>query len=303
MKQSKKWILLVLVSVVYHCGYAGETGLVAFMTDFGVKDGAVAAMKGVALGVDRDLQLVDITHEIPPQDVRSGAYRLDAVAKYLPRGTVFVVVVDPGVGTNRKSIVLKTKSGHYFVGPDNGSFTLVAEHLGIDEVREIDEEVNRLKGSEGSATFHGRDVYAYTGARLAGRKIGFDEVGPGLNKGIVALDRQKVEVGQGVIIGHIPVLDVQYGNVWTNIDQATFEKAGGSLGAEIEVEIYNGNKLVWSGDLRYCRTFGEVEKGQYLIYINSVGNIALGMNQGDFAKANEIGSGDNWVIRLKFRIV
>ncbi len=149
-------------------------------TDFSLKDGAVSAMKGVAFGVDHNLKIFDLTHEIPPYNIWEGAYRLYQTASYWPQGSVFVSVVDPGVGTDRKSVVLKTKNGQYFVSPDNGTLTLVAESLGIESVRQIDEKTNRLKGSEKSYTFHGRDVYAYTGARLASGAITFEQVGPEL---------------------------------------------------------------------------------------------------------------------------
>ena len=111
-------------------------GIVVYETDFGLKDGAVSAMRGVALSVDPTLRLEDLTHEIPAFNIWEGAYRLNATAPYWPPGTVFVSVIDPGVGTERKSVVLKTKSGHYFVSPDNGTLTLVAERLGIEAVRE-----------------------------------------------------------------------------------------------------------------------------------------------------------------------
>ncbi len=126
-----------------------------FQSDFGEKDGAVASMRGVAYGVSPGLPMFDLTHEIPTFDIWAAAYRLNQVASYWPAGTVFVSVVDPGVGTDRKSVVLQTESGHYFVTPDNGTLTLVADELGVAAVREIDEAVNRLKDSEKSYTFHG----------------------------------------------------------------------------------------------------------------------------------------------------
>ena len=143
----------------------------------GSLDGAVASMKGVAVGVSPDIHIYDLTHQIEPYNIWQGALRLAQTAEYWPAGTVFVSVVDPGVGTERKSIVLRTKSGHYFVTPDNGTLTFVAPRLGIDAVREIDEAVNRRKNSEKSFTFHGRDVYAYTAARLAAGVISFEQVG------------------------------------------------------------------------------------------------------------------------------
>ncbi|MFQ5974227.1 MAG: S-adenosyl-l-methionine hydroxide adenosyltransferase family protein, partial [Alphaproteobacteria bacterium] len=211
---------------------ADETnGIIVYQTDFGLKDGAVSAMKGVAIAVDPTLRLEDLTHEIPAFDIWEGAYRLNTTVPYWPEGTVFVSVIDPGVGTDRRSVVLKTGTGHFIVTPDNGTLTLVAESLGIDGVREIDEETNRLPGSEQSFTFHGRDIYSFTAARLAAGVIDFDDVGPELESEIVTIAFQKPEFQGTSVAGSIPVLDVQFGNVWTNIDRATFEKLGVSLGA------------------------------------------------------------------------
>jgi len=134
---------------------------------------------------------------------------------------------------------------------------------------------------------------------LASKKIRFDEVGPRLKNEIVRLELQKVEVNKGEITGNIPVLDPQYGNVWTNINQETFESLGIQLNDKIEVEIYEESRLVLKRTLKYCRTFGEVKKGQELIYINSVGNVAIGINRGDFAEVNNVRSGKNWTIKLK----
>jgi S-adenosylmethionine hydrolase len=135
-------------------------GMIVYQSDFGLKDGAVSAMRGVALSVDPTLRLENLTHEIPAFDIWEGAYRLNTTAPYWPPGTVFVSVIDPGVGTGRRSVVLESRSGHYFVSPDNGTLTLVAEALGIEAVREIDESKARLPGSAQSYTFPGRDVYA-----------------------------------------------------------------------------------------------------------------------------------------------
>ncbi len=136
-------------------------------SDFGTTERFVASMKGVALRVDANLQIHDLTHHIQPFNVWQASYMLAGTIDYWPKGTVFVSVVDPGVGTDRRSVVAKTGTGHYVVTPDNGSLTLVADKQGVVEVRQIDETINRRPGSEDSHTFHGRDVYAYTGARLA----------------------------------------------------------------------------------------------------------------------------------------
>src|SRR5690606_18518258 len=172
-----------------------------FQSDFGTRDSAVASMKGVAVSVSEDLSIYDLTHEIPPYNIWEGSLRLVQAAGYWPKGTVFVSVVDPGVGTDRKSIVMRSKSGHFFVTPDNGTLTFVAEELGVDEVREIDEAVNRLANSEESYTFHGRDVYSYTGARLAAGVIGFKEVGRRLPRRVVSIPYQKPVLEDGLVKG------------------------------------------------------------------------------------------------------
>jgi S-adenosylmethionine hydrolase len=210
------------------------------MTDFGVKDGAVAAMKGVALNLAPNLTIHDLTHEIPAYNIWEGAFRLQQTAPYWADGTVFVCVVDPGVGTKRKSIILKTKANHYYVGPDNGLFTLVAENEGIDEIREIS-EANRLPSSQNSYTFFGRDVFAYSGAKLASNKISFEEVGEKVdNNTLVKLDYPKPTFENGFISGGIPILDIQYGNVWTNINQKIMNQLGLKIGDKLLVKIFDG---------------------------------------------------------------
>ena len=143
----------------------GQAQVLVYQTDFGVKDGAVAAMKGVAFGVSPDLAQFDLSHEIPPFDVWEAAYRLRQTVPYWPAGTVFVSVVDPGVGSARRSVVAKLTSGQFIVTPDNGTLTLLALEIGIDELRLLEEGRNRLPGSSASYTFQGRDLYAYTAAR------------------------------------------------------------------------------------------------------------------------------------------
>src|SRR3954467_15954589 len=190
-----------------------QNNTVVFQSDFGLKDGAVSEMKGVAMGVSSDLKLFDLTHEIPAYNIWEAAYRLQQSAPYWPAGTVFVSVVDPGVGSSRKSVVLKTKTGQFFVTPDNGTLTLIAQNMGIDAIREIDETKNRRPGSGESYTFHGRDVYGYTAARLAAGVITFEEVGAELPKQVVSIPYQKAVYQNGVLKGTIDVHDVQYGNI------------------------------------------------------------------------------------------
>ena len=177
-------------------------------------------MKGVAYSVSENLLISDLSHENP--SIFEGAYRLYQTEQFWPPGTVFVAVVDPGVGTERLSVVLKTRSGHYFVGPNNGLLSLVAERDGIEGLRQIDERVNRRPGSDDSHTFHGRDVFAYTGARLAAGVINFEQVGPPLPpEKLIRLSYRQPKREGSKVLGIIPVLDVQFGNVWTNIPKAS----------------------------------------------------------------------------------
>lgn len=269
------------------------------MTDFGLKDGAVSAMRGVAFGVDPTLNVSDLTHEIPEYDIWVGAYRLYQTANYWPAGTVFVSVVDPGVGTERKSVVVKTKGGRYFVNPNNGLLTLIVERDGVAEVREIDEKLNRLKGSGESYTFHGRDVYAYTGARLASGKITFQQVGPKASAGsIVRIPYQKAEKAGNVVKGMIPVLDVQYGNVWTNIPKDLFDQLGIPIGGKVRIRAFNEGKLVDETVAPYQNTFGDVPEGQPLVYLNSLMCISVAINMDSFAAKHKVESGPSWSVEI-----
>lgn len=277
---------------------ARADGVLVLQSDFGMKDGAVAAMKGVAIAVSADLVIHDLTHEIPPYNIWEAALRLDQVVEYWPQGTVFVSVVDPGVGTDRDSVVLKTNSGHYFVTPDNGTLTFVAEKLGIAAVREIDEAVNRRENSEMSYTFHGRDVYAYTGARLAAGVIRFEQVGRELPANIVSIPYQRPTFEDESLRGNIPILDVQYGNVWTNIDRDVFNKLGLLQGDVVRVVIREDGRSVYDRSVPYVATFGDVPVGEPLLYLNSLNNVALALNQGDFAGEHGIRSGPAWEIRI-----
>jgi S-adenosylmethionine hydrolase len=273
-----------------------QKNVLVFQSDFGLKDGAVSTMKGVAYSVSPDLRMFDLTHEIPPYNIWEAAYRLNQTASYWPAGTVFVSIVDPGVGSNRKSIVMRTKTGHYFVTPDNGTITLVAESLGVDEVREIDETKNRLQNSNDSYTFHGRDVYAYTAARLASGTIKFQEVGGIIKTELVKLLYQKPELNDNKIKGTIDVLDIQYGNVWTNINQELIKKSQMKVGDWVTVTIYHDDKLVYEGKILYEKTFSAVGEGEPVAYLNSLLNFSVGINMGSFADMHHIKSGPGWSI-------
>ncbi|MGM9511786.1 SAM hydrolase/SAM-dependent halogenase family protein [Larkinella sp. GY13] len=295
---NRKTALLLIHGWLMATALFAQNGVLVFQSDFGLKDGAVSAMKGVAVGVSPTLKIFDLTHDIPAYNIWEAAYRLLQTAPYYPEGTVFVSVCDPGVGTERKSVVLLTQSGHYFVTPDNGTLTLIAEKLGIQEVREIDEAVNRLRNSTESYTFHGRDVYAYTGARLAAKVISLAQVGKKLPAEVWKIPYQQPAFENGVLKGTVPVLDVQYGNVWTNIPKPLFEQLGAKTGENLRIRIFNKNKSVFKGTALFVNTFGESKEGGNVAYFNSLLNFSVAVNRGDFARKYRISSGPDWRVEI-----
>ena len=297
MRLSAATGLLLAAFLAFNAG-AAQPALV-LQSDFGLLDGAVASMKGVAVGVSPDIHIYDLTHHIEPFNIWQGALRLAQTAEYWPAGTVFVSVVDPGVGTDRKSIVLRTKSGHYFVTPDNGTLTFVAPRLGIDAVREIDEAVNRRKDSEQSFTFHGRDVYAYTAARLAAGVITFEQVGRELPPEVIAIPHEAARFEDGVVYGNIQTDDGNYGNIWTNVDRATFGRLGVSRGDVVRIKILKDGEEVLNLSAPFVATFGVVEVGKPLLYLNSLDSVSLAINQKNFAKEYGVGSGPAWSIQIR----
>ena len=271
-------------------------------SDFGTTERFVASMKGVALGVDPNLQIHDLTHHIEPFNVWQASYMLAGTIDYWPEATVFVSVVDPGVGTERKSVVVRTGTGHYVVTPDNGSLTLVADKQGVLEVREIDETVNRRPGSESSHTFHGRDVYAYTGARLAAGLIAFEEVGQLLEPNIVTLHFQQPErLEDDSVVGNITHVEIPFGNIVTNIPKSLVDDLGLAPedGVTVTVEITQSGKPIFRQQIPYVPSFGYVDEGRPLLYSDSLQTIGLAINSGNFARHYEVRAGADWTIRLK----
>jgi hypothetical protein len=291
------WLLLLIAVAVPAWSAGGAPGLIVLQTDFGLKDQAVAAMRGVIRGVDRRIVIDDLTHEIPAYNVWEAAYRLNAVIDYWPGDTIFVSVVDPGVGTERKSVVARLTSGHTIVTPDNGTLTLVADRVGLKAVRQIDEQTERLPGSRDSYTFFGRDVYAYVGAQLASGRMKFDAVGP-LRPDIVRLPYEKARQEGDRLVGGIPVLDPQYGNLWTNIPASALASLDLKPGDRAALQISDGAARRVSIELAYVHTFGDVEVGQPLLYVNSVGTLAVALNQGNFSTAYGVTSGPSWRVEI-----
>ena len=271
-----------------------------FQTDFGYADGAVSAMYGVAESVSPDLRIYDLTHDIPQYDIWEASYRLIQTVGYWPAGSVFVSVVDPGVGSTRRSIAVKTHGGQYLITPDNGSLTHIKRVVGLAGAREIDEAVNRLPGSGESYTFHGRDIYAYTGARLAAGIINFEGVGPEVDPAsVIELPVLPAQLEGEEVTGTIDVLDVRFGSLWTNIPRELFLALGVGHGGRVEVSIRNETRVVYRNSIPYAKSFADVYVGEQLIYVNSLDNMAIAINQGNFARAFSIGTGNTWQVTLR----
>ncbi|MGN0312718.1 MAG: S-adenosyl-l-methionine hydroxide adenosyltransferase family protein [Lachnospiraceae bacterium] len=269
-------------------------------TDFGTADGAVSAMYGVASSVDPELKVYDLTHEIPQYDIWEASYRLIQTVSYWPAGSVFVSVVDPGVGSTRRSIAVETATGQYIITPDNGTLTHVKKMVGIKAARIIDETVNRLPNSGESYTFHGRDVYVYTGARLASGMIDFTGVGPEVPvDSVIELPTFSPVVEGDKITGTIDVLDVRFGSLWTNISRESFLKLGIAHGDRVEISIENETRTLYKNIMTYAKSFADVYVGEPLMYVNSLDCMAVAINQGSFARAYNIGTGTSWKLTIR----
>ena len=257
------------------------------------------AMAGVAKSVSKDLDVYTLAQLIPLYDISAASNSLRYNSQTWPTGTVLVSVVDPGVGTERKSVVLKTKNGYYFVSPDNGSLSGPVKAYGIEAVREIDESINRREGTEWSHTFHGRDVYSYTGARLAAGVITFEEVGPLLEPKVMMLELPEARLEDGVLYGVVAGGVGRLGNVSFNINRQLFSQLNVSLGELVGVIIRNQQEVIWQGNLPYVRTFGEVPLGDPLLFVNSSGLMSVAINQGNFANTHNIQKGGDWTVEIR----
>ena len=274
--------------------------LLVFQSDFGLSDGAVSAMYGVSFGVDPGLTISDLTHLIPQFNIWEGSYRLLQTVQYWPEGTVFVSIVDPGVGSDRIALVVKTAGGQYIVTPNNGTLTHIKRYFGITEAREIDESVNRLPNSGESHTFHGRDIFAFTGARLASGIISYEEVGPVYDIDAILELPIKESISNGDIVnGIIDIVDKPFGNLWTNISREQFKKIAHTHGDPFELSIKTDGRTVYKNIVTYGRSFADLHIGEPLVYVNSLDNLGVAINQGSFASAYRIGSGTNWEVSIR----
>ena len=273
--------------------------LLVFQTDFTYKEGAIAAMYGVVKSVDRNLEIIDATHEIPQYDIWSASYRLYQYVPFWPEDTVFVSVVDPGVGTSRKACVAKLKNGNYVVTPDNGTLTHLDKYFGIVEVREIDETVNRLRGKDNEevAVFHGRDLFGYCAAKLASGVIYYEEVGPKYDlKDIKRLNIVEPTIEGNKIIGSFEIMDPNFGNLWGNVPKKMFEDFGFKYGDKVKTTIYKDNVEVFSKELYYYKSFSMAQDHTVMIYNNELNKISIAEVVGNVAKDYNLGYGSEYKV-------
>jgi S-adenosylmethionine hydrolase len=250
---------------------------IVFMTDFGVLDDSVAICRGVMYSIMPDVRIVDLTHQVTPFSIADGARFLYGVTPYFPASTVFVVVIDPTVGSTRKAIVAKSRRGQLFVLPDNGLLTLVEQRDGIDTVREITNP-DWMIGGKMSSTFHGRDIFSPVGAHVA-RGDDWTKVGPEMPvKDLVRLEIKSAQVDERGLTGEVIATDGPFGNLVTNVSAEDFLKLGYQRGEEVPVTL--GDKEM---RIKFVKTFSDVPLKEPLLYIDSRGRLGLALNQSSFA--------------------
>lgn len=253
---------------------------IVFMTDFGTANDSVAICRAVMMGIAPDARIMDITHQVTPFSIEEGARFLAAVSPYYPSGTVFVAVIDPGVGTTRKAVVVKTKKGQLFVLPDNGLISPVIDRDGLESAREITNS-EWMIGQAISSTFHGRDIFSPVGAHLA---AGWDYtmVGPVVQQLVRLMPRVATTTENG-IEGEIVALDDPFGSLISDIPEDEFQKLGYSIGDRLTVQL---NKKPFT--VPYVKTFMDVPVGEPLLYVNSRGKISMALNERNFSLVNKI---------------
>jgi S-adenosylmethionine hydrolase len=276
--------------------------ILVFQTDFTYKEGAVCAMYGVVKSVDRQLEIIDGTHEIPQYDIWSASYRLYQSMRFWPEDTIFVSVVDPGVGTPRKASVARTADGYFVVTPDNGSLTHLKQWVGITSIREIDQAVNRLRGknTEEVSVFHGRDLFSYCAARLASGIITFEQVGPEYPLSeIITFPIEEPALSDGKVKGIFEIGDPNYGNLWTNIPLSMFTDAGFRYGDMLHLIVRHQHQIVFDKMVLFHKSFGFAPKGEPIIYNNELMKVSLAVSQGNFSERYGLNYGSDWEVEFE----
>jgi S-adenosylmethionine hydrolase len=256
--------------------------VIGFMTDFDVKDDAVGICKAVMLGIAPHATIIDITHQVTPFDIAEAGRFLAGSAPYFPHDAVFVAVIDPTVGSTRKAIIAKSKVGQYFVLPDNGMITQLADRDGLMGAREITNPAWMI-GARLSSTFHGRDIFSPAGAHLA-RGDDWTEAGPALDLAkLVRLKNTTATIDANGLHGQVIGTDGPFGNLVLNVPAETFAKLGYTLGDRVPLTIAGE-----AYKLPFVKTFSDVPVGEGLLYIDSRGRLSVGIDQGNVAAAHHV---------------
>lgn len=264
---------------------AASLRTIGFMTDFDVKDDAVGICKAVMEGVAPGVKVIDITQQVTPFDIEEGARFLAGSAPYFAKDAVFVVVIDPGVGSTRKAIIAQSRVGQFFVLPDNGLLTLVQDRDGIVAAREITNP-EWMIGAALSSTFHGRDIFSPAGAHLA-RGDDWTTAGPEVEvTKLVRLDIHSATVDASGLHGKVIGTDGPFGNLVLNVPAETFAKLGYAKGDMVPITL-GGHPY----NFPLVKTFSDVAVGKPLFYIDSRGRLSLGINQGNFSTTYKISPG------------
>lgn len=274
-------LLLAASALLVACGRQPATApaprpTIVFMSDFGTANDAVAICRAVIFSIAPESKLTDITHQVTPFSIEEGARFLFGVTPYYPAGTVFLAVIDPGVGTSRKAVIVKSKKGQYFVLPDNGLVTPVLDRDGFDSAHEITNTAWMLQPAV-SSTFHGRDIFSPAAAHLA---AGWDYALAGPE--VTDLVHLKVRVSSATdrgIEGQVIGLDDPFGSLITDISADDFKQLGYAVGDKVVVEL---DKRAIT--LPYVKTFMDVPVGEALLYVDSRGRMAIALNQGNYAR-------------------
>lgn len=273
---------------------------VVLQTDFGEGNVSVSTMKGVCRIVDPTLEVFDSTHSVRPFDVLKASDALFYVIPFWPAGTVFVSVVDPGVGTSRKSCVALLENGSYVVTPDNGTLTYIKDRLGIKQVRQIDETTNRYPTTRDVHIFHGRDVYAYTAALLAGGVIDYEGVGPEYPVSqIVEAPYVKPQKLPDGVYGMIADSSTHFGLVTTNIPFRWLAECGMEYGDNVKIRIEHSGGCVLEEIVPIAKSFGFVPEGSDLVYNSETSMIEVATNRRNMVVERNLGDGAGWTLRVR----
>ena len=266
--------------------------LLVFQSDFTYAEGAVGAMYGVVKTVDPSIEIMEITHNIPKFDIWSASFRLYQVIPFWPDNTIFVSVVDPTVGSDRKACVALLKNGQMIVTPDNKTLSHVDKWIGIEKFVEIDPKF-KFKSAYRTSVFHGRDIFGYVGALLASGQETLESIGKEY-KDIQKFELTEPYFANDRIMGTIENVDPNFGNVWSNIPDSMAKEIGLTKGDHITVCIYHDKKLRLKQHIRYGANYASVDLYQPILYVNELEKLSLALNQGHFAHEYNVGQGQSW---------